>query len=299
MKKEASPLNPTQLRYFEILYDKQALGEAARAIPLSHQGLKKSMIGLERELGVRLFTRSERNRLVPTPAADILFSYTQRIKGERIQLDAELARLKSARSLISLASAQGVLGYLGFDFLRNFRELRPEIVVTEHELPDDLCDEALEQGRCDLGLTVAPQKAGLHSTGLCSRERKVWMRADDPLATRQELSLEDLAGRSMAVMGNGYKIFRQLDDLLKTHQVNVKLEGASEMMWMVRYVREEGNLALMSSHVSEASPGSADDIASVPLPGIPWAFGITWHESHELSEDEAAFVAYALGYVAG
>lgn len=65
-------MNTEQLYYFELAYSEGSFSAAARKVPVSHQGLTKSIRSLERELGVALFTPDPETGLpAPTPYAHV------------------------------------------------------------------------------------------------------------------------------------------------------------------------------------------------------------------------------------
>ena len=58
-------MNLAQLEYFEAVYARRSYATAAKDIPMSHQGLLKSMVALQGELGVPLFCTAEGSSTVP------------------------------------------------------------------------------------------------------------------------------------------------------------------------------------------------------------------------------------------
>ena len=69
-------MNTEQLYYFELAYTEGSFSAAARKVPVSHQGLTKSIRSLERELGVTLFAPDPDTGLpAPTPYAQELYEF--------------------------------------------------------------------------------------------------------------------------------------------------------------------------------------------------------------------------------
>lgn len=61
-------MNQRQLSYFLEVYKQRSISTAAQSLFISPQGLSKTILALENELGVKLFTRSK-NQMLPTKEA--------------------------------------------------------------------------------------------------------------------------------------------------------------------------------------------------------------------------------------
>lgn len=285
-------VNLNQLKYFRAAYEKRSYAAAAKSIPISHQGLKKSIASLENELGVPLFETGDSNVLTPTDYADELERFASTVDGEFDGLMRAFDRITRSRNTIRLGTSPGVLGFLGLDFLKAFRREHPGIGIAEEELSDLRCDDALRNGDFDLALVVDPCPDDFASIPLYAHERSVWVSRKDPLAGKDLLTIEDLEGYFLGVMGNMSKVHPALLRLLEERRVNAAtIDCATEMIWLGRYARKMRHASFTSGHVADVFAND-EGIVARPFIGLPWGFSIAWLRGRELSANEQAFVRY-------
>ncbi len=105
-------MNSEQLRNFALAYRTHNFAAAARAIPMTAQGLTKSIRTLEIELGVTLFKHDkESGSQVPTPYADELIAYSTDIDERLRQLRKAIRRIEAEESgRVLLGSTLGIMG---------------------------------------------------------------------------------------------------------------------------------------------------------------------------------------------
>lgn len=286
-------MNLVQLGYFEAVLEKGSYAAAAKAIPMSHQGLMKSMSALQKELGVPLFvSREGSSALVPTAYATALASYAACVREGHDRLTAEFARIARQGSVLKLGASTGVLGLLGIGFLSRFREAHPGVSLVEEELPDLRCDEGLSDGTFDLALTVMPCDEAFETTPLYETDRYVWVRRSDELAKKDVLHVEDLAGRHVGVVGPKFKNYTELLDLAAAHDVELaSVDTSTELFWLSTYAHKPGCVAFTARHVLPLFERDGEIVAR-RFEGLPWGFGVSWLRGRELLEGECAFVEH-------
>jgi DNA-binding transcriptional LysR family regulator len=151
-----------QLRYFIAVAEENSFSRAARRLHISQPPLSTQIMTLEKELGTRLFDRS--NRGVSLTAAGSVFYEEMR---------AVLVRLEHGKTRARQAG-QGHVGTLSIGFvsiadygilppaLKEFRTRFPAVEVQLHELTTDLQIREMRAGRLDLGIALGPlQEADL------------------------------------------------------------------------------------------------------------------------------------------
>ena len=145
-----------QLRHFIALAEEGHFGRAAERVFVVQQALSGSIRKLEDDLGVRLFERTTR-RVKLTPAGQ------EFLVGAR----ATLATLEQAVERTQRA-ARGEVGRLTVGFVsglafgglpevvRTFRARFPDVAVDLRELTAAEQEEALRDGRIDIGFVLLP-----------------------------------------------------------------------------------------------------------------------------------------------
>jgi DNA-binding transcriptional LysR family regulator len=151
-----------QLRYFIAVAEERSFSRAAGRLHISQPPLSTQIMTLEKELGTRLFDRS--NRGVSLTAAGSVFYEEMR---------AVLVRLEHGKTRTRQAG-QGHVGTLSIGFvsiadygilppaLKQFRTRFPAVEVQLHELTTDLQIREMRAGRLNLGIALGPlQEADL------------------------------------------------------------------------------------------------------------------------------------------
>lgn len=177
-------MNMNQLAFFKAMYERRNYTAVARSIPMSRQGLVKSLASLEQELEVPLFEASSTGNPVATKYADALYSFSTQMLELNETMLRQLARIKQEERTIRLCASTGVLGFLGAGFLGRFRELYSDIDVIQDELPDLHCEDGLRDGDYDLAITVNPFINEFETIPMYLNDRYARLARHDPLAKK-------------------------------------------------------------------------------------------------------------------
>ncbi|MFG2793714.1 LysR family transcriptional regulator [Streptomyces sp. NPDC048419] len=190
------------LRYFVAVAEELHFGRAAARLHMSQPPLSRAIKQLERDVGAVLLDRSSAGVSLTSVGAVLL----EEARGLLDQADRMHVRVAAAAGAASLTvgllgdSADPGIRRLADDYRR--RHPHVEVRVRETSLADPTC--GLHAGLVDIALTRAP----FDETGLTIRELRAdpvgaLLRADDPLADRDALHLEDLADRRWFVFPEG------------------------------------------------------------------------------------------------
>ena len=190
------------LRQFAALADELHFGRAARRLNITQPPLTQAIQNLERELGARLFERSQRS-VALSPAGAALLPAVLRL----LQAADELPRQAQA-------AAAGALGQLRLAFvssiaygplpqwLRSFRAAEPGVALQLLEATLDVQQQAFAAGEIDVGFVL--HAAGAAPTGLAARGvlREPLVMAlpeSHALAARRSLPFERIAGEPLVI----------------------------------------------------------------------------------------------------
>lgn len=182
------------LRYFVTVAQELHFGRAAARLQMTQPPLSRAIKQLETDVGAVLLHRSA-SGVILTPAGAAL------LEEARTLLDqADRARARVAGAAGTATITVGTLGQntdRGVARLTTwYRHRHPEVKVRirEADLTDPTC--GLRAGLVDVSLTRRPfDETGLAVHELRTDPAGAVLRADDPLARRDRLTLADLAGR--------------------------------------------------------------------------------------------------------
>ncbi|HWU11853.1 MAG TPA: LysR substrate-binding domain-containing protein [Streptomyces sp.] len=190
-----------QLRLFLATAEELHFGRAARRLHISQSALSRQIRLLEDRLDLRLFRRSS-HAVGLTPAGKELVGDARRV------VDALEAFGDSARRWARTPSGRLVVGAVGGEtampYVRGIAEqLRAEHPRLELEMRTlNFTDQFahLLQGHVDAVFYRPPVPEGIALLELATEPRVVCVPADSPLARKQAVTMDDLAGWPVVAM---------------------------------------------------------------------------------------------------
>ena len=288
-------MNTEQLYYFELAYTEGSFSAAARKVPVSHQGLTKSIRSLERELGVTLFSPDAETGLpAPTPYAQELYEFVAVFNSNLRLLNEAFERLRGEESYtVRLGCSLGILGAYGPELLDEFSAAHPNVRVSYWESNDALCDQGLLENRYDIALGVVPLPEGFEGRQLYESPVYFWLRRDDPVAVRAlagdgVLEPADLDGRDIAIPGTGFKCFDQLKAYAERHGITLgRCFEMSEIFQLYAYAIAGRGLGFANGTLVDLPVFKAnEEVVALPVRGLNWGFAIERLTTHALGEAE-------------
>lgn len=287
-------MNTDHLEYFLAICEEQSVARAAERLFISPQGLRKAVHQLEQALGVQLFEGEGEDRRL-TAYGEIAHVCAQRMIAERDAMVSHFAEISRRETqTMRVAFAYGVLGALGLSFIDGFGEARRETRVAYTQVPDHECDRMLLERKIDVGFTVAPYHPELETYELGREQSILWVESSNPLACLEVARIDDLRGQRLAVIGSGFKMFDELPRLCRERGFELEIGFATPEMGMVKQLAgHDGLVALTVAHEGvETPPG----LASVPLEGVDWRYGVSIVHGRALTEAQRWFLEFARGW---
>ena len=286
-------MNSEQLHYFQLAYEEGNFSAAARRVPVSPQGLAKAIHALEKELGVPLFEADEATGL-PRPT-----EYANELSVFAAVYDSNVRLLKESfdtirgntRATVRLGAALGITGLLGPTFFDDYQAAYPNVSLQYREANDAQVSADLRANLCDLALMVGPFGEGVTARELYRCPVYLWVRTDDELAAKERLSVEDLAGRNVALPGTGFKCYERLHELAAQHGVALgSVFQMSEIFQLYEFAASGRGLGFTVGHLVNLPVFVRDaSVVALPVDGWEWSFGIERLSTHALTQAEATF----------
>jgi DNA-binding transcriptional LysR family regulator len=294
-------MNSEQLWHFMLVYECHSYAAAARKVPMSAQGLTKSIRTLERELERPLFSPDDMGSPEPTSYAVELYEFASVTRSNVRLLEEAFKRIDGEQDHeIRLGCSLGVMGELGPDFLEGFHALEPHIRVLYWETNDELCEEGLKKETYDIALMVTPFSKDFTGQELFRCPVYFWVNVNDPLASHPILTLEDLSDRNIAIPGEGFKCYERLIDETSHKGIEVqRIFQMSEIFHIYEFAASNRGLGFTARNQIGLSMFAHDEsVVAIPMAESEWGFGIGRLKTHALSEHERAFWDWCVSYAA-
>ena len=188
-----------ELNYFLAVAREQSISKAAEALYITQPSLSRQMRHLEEEVGKPLFLRGSR-RITLTEAGTLLKKRAEEILALYDKTRAEIGTRSDVLSgEVHIGSGES---YAFEEIARaagRIQERSPEVVFHFYSGDTQDVAERLDKGLLDFGILVEPADvSGYRSLRL--RQKDTWgvlMRKDSPLARKDCIAPEDLAGQPL------------------------------------------------------------------------------------------------------
>lgn len=187
------------LKYFLMVAREESITKAASRLHITQPTLSRQMADLEADMGVPLLDRSGR-KIALTPEGILLRRRAEEIVSLVDKTEMEVSQ--AAENLEGTISVAGGDLSQARDFvclIKEFQTLHPFVHFRYYtDITPYIC-ECMDHGCFDVGLLVEPfdrEKYESFPIGKPSRVG-VYMRADDPLAKKPEVWMQDLEGRPL------------------------------------------------------------------------------------------------------
>lgn len=231
------------IRYFVAVAEDLHFGKAAERLGISQPPLSQQILALEREIGARLFERSNR-RVELTEAGKLFLKEASEI----------LAKVDSAAALAERMH-RGQIGEMKIGFFGSapfvdefqqlvfdFRKQHPTVNLVLQEMPTYQQVDAILNGHLDVGFVrpLQPKPASIQSIEISRERLMVVMRSDHPLALKsRDISLSDLVGEPLVMYARsiGSGLYEKIVDLCRdagfTPNVAQEANATPTMMGLV------------------------------------------------------------------
>lgn len=213
-------MSTRRLRYFVAVADELHFSRAAAKLFVSQQALSKQIQELENAIGTPLLVRSTRS--VELTSAGQAFLPACRDVLARLNAGVEAVRATGSGQRGTLRLGFFVLAALELTtpILTQFSATHPDVTVVMHEYTYNDPSAGLADESSDLAIVRLPiALPDLCTEPLFSEPRVVAVAANHPLAGRDRISVEELAGERMTSATNDDPAFRRfwgLEEFLHT-----------------------------------------------------------------------------------
>lgn len=188
-----------QIQYFIQLYTDCNMTKASQTLFISQQGLSKSMINLEEELGFPLFERSA-SGVFPTDSADRLYHFFQKVLNSYHNLNLEVEKIR-ARRAIKIAAPIGFSLICDRDKFLKSSALYPEPSPSYVEYDTHSFPSCLEEQKADIAFMLSPIPEKLQSHLIISKEPLYAVVSNKhSLSTKNAIFVEDLYNQNLLLL---------------------------------------------------------------------------------------------------
>lgn len=259
-----------QLRLFVDLVQTQNFTKVAEKNCLTQPAVSLSIQKLEDELGTRLLERTTRRVLV-TDDGRILYDCATEVL-RQVQEVRSLLQERQERVIgtLRLATVHSIGLYELPPTLRKFIQRYPEANLHVDYMRSDQVYHAVIEGEADLGLVAYPEaRGGLIVTPFFTDELVVICGTEHPLASREQMRLDELQGEKFVAFDPDIPTRKAVDQHLAEFGVSVQITATCDNIEVLKHTVHAGSgLALAPAHAvrQDAAVGF---LCAIPITDYP------------------------------
>ncbi len=275
------------LKYFKMVAQIGKISEAADALFISAPALSMAISRLEKELGVRLFDRTN-NRIILNHQGQIFLRYAKQTLTELEHTKSEIRQSLSAqRRQIAFAC---VTATQWVELLAAFAQEHPDFAVScvpirQNDLQEGILlshSNLLLAAQNDIGPTLA---AELESMPLFQEYPYIMVHKDHPLAQKDCVEAKDLAGENLFLPMPGDSLYRYLAEIFEKAEIPLPVESSNSYLIAQRMAANGVGIGFTTGrYVRDPSL----DVRYIPITNLPhpWVFCLFWRKNRTLTDDE-------------
>jgi len=185
-----------QLRYFVAVAEHLSYAKASQQLHVSVSPLSRQVRQLEDEFGVRLFVR-DRRRVELTDAGRMFLEEAKALLRHTAEVSGRLRMAKKGETGTIRVGVGLHLGDKVGSVAAEHARLHPEVDIQCQGIFSTLQNEALREGKIDIGFLRPPVDPGLSSELLHEERLIALVGKSNPLAKRRTLRIKDLGGETL------------------------------------------------------------------------------------------------------
>lgn len=286
------------LQYFLAVAREEDITRAAALLHITQPTRSRQMMQMEEELGVRLFYRGRYNVSL-TEDGMLLRRRVQEILDLAEKTKKELRREQetvSGEIAIGCGETQNMEPLARL--IASFQRKHPDVEFHIYTAIADDVKERLESGVLDLGLLLEPVEISkYHYLRMPLEETwRVLMRKDSPLAEKERITPEDLAGVPLIVAQRG-SVRNELENWFGHDLERLRVAATCDLSHYDQQVMVESGMGIamvMGFSLSNAM------LCTRPMsPEITSGCVLVWKKEQVLAQAVAQFITYVEDDLAG
>ena len=282
------------LNYFLAIAREENFTRAAQMLHVTQPTLSRQIAQLEEELGVKLFTRSNRNIILTEDGmilkrrAREMLALAEKTRQDLMHRDEELA------GKITIGSGEFKSTRILSQMIAAFSEKHPLVQYEIYSGNADNIQDYIERGLLDMGLMAEPVDIRRYDVIPMPVQEKwgAWVRADSALSKKEWIQPEDLAGERLIVAAGDF-VKSRIGKWLGDYKDRAKMIAEGNLLYNEMVLAESGLGVVLGIQLNCAYEG----LQFVPFyPVLEAGTALAWKKEQVFTPATSAFFAFAKQY---
>jgi DNA-binding transcriptional LysR family regulator len=284
-------MNLKRLEYFCQLALIGNFTRAANKIGIAQPALTITIQKLEKEVGLKLINRAEKNAIL-TAEGKVLYKLATQLLSQAKQVELELEELKDLdRGTIRFGVSALMGSYFFPKVLTEFKQKYPNIKIHLVDQGTAALEKMLLNGELDLALVRGDlENPQLRYTELIDEEVVAGIGKTHPLAMEKTLSLAQFCQQPLVLFHEGYFLREVVSQYAKKNSLTLDVRMETNLIELQKsLVRNEVGITTCLTRILQ----DEQQMISIPFePKIAFKLSLAWKKSHYLSQASKAFISY-------
>jgi len=284
-------MNLKRLEYFCQLALIGNFTRAANKIGIAQPALTITIQKLEKEVGLKLINRAEKNAIL-TAEGKVLYKLASQLLSQAKQVELELEELKDLdRGTIRFGVSAMMGSYFFPKVLTEFKKKYPNIKIHLVDQGTAALEKMLLNGELDLALVRGDlENPQLRYTELIDEEVVAGIGKTHPLAMEKTLSLAQFCQQPLVLFHEGYFLREVVSQYAKKNSLTLDVRMETNLIELQKsLVRNEVGITTCLSRILQ----NDYQMTSIPFePKIEFKLSLAWKKNHYLSQASKAFISY-------
>ena len=273
-----------QLRYFQAVCKYDGVNRAAEILNLSQPSISNAITNLEKEFGVKLFTRQHK-RLHLTAEGQTLLEMAEKLLAQANEIKQVMAELgnKNRTLRIGVPPMIGSL-VLPILFSEHFNQ-HPQLQVRILEDDTSGLKKLLADHQIDAAFLphTRPFDEDLCAQQLVSLQNVCCVSKSHPLATQKSIQFKELCNEPLVLFKNSFfQTERILDEFARQSLTPHVLMNSSQLSTVQNMIANTAAIGFMFEFLLKSTPG----IVGIPLdPPMITQVSLVWKNKKQPSTD--------------
>ena len=286
-----------QLKYFKTVAETEKISDAAKALFISSPALSTSISRLEKELGMRLFDRTN-NRIVLNRQGQIFLRYVNQVFSD---LDSAKAELRQSMMLQGKhASVACVASTQWVDMITSFSQEHPGFSllctsINRSELTRNGLSAQhsfLLAAEDDIPAAYADK---LDSVPLFADHPVVMVHPEHPFAKRESVDLSELLDETIFLPMQDFPLYDHLVRLFEDCGIPFPAGNAYSHLATQQMAAKGLGVAFATLYTGR-TPSLSLRYVPISNPYQPWVSRLYWRKGHAFTKDELVFKDFVKDY---
>ena len=286
------------LKYFLMVAREENITRAANLLHVTQPTLSRQLMQLEDELGVKLFYRTS-HRITLTDEGMLFKRRAQEILELTERTEREVSRREgSLMGEIAIGCGETRNMAAVAEVMAAFRQKYPLVRFNVYTAIADDVKERIENGLLDIGLLVEPVDISKYEFIRLPQKEEwgVLVRADSPLAAKQAVRPQDLAGVPL-IMVKRELTQNEMSNWFGDYANNMEIAAVYTLILNAALMVRSGVGAALCFDMGNLY---YDDLRFVPFtPALKTGAVLAWKKSQRMTPAVEEFIKDIRSYIAG